>query len=453
MSDERTPPNALDIERSVLGSMICEPRMVDEVMGNVVADDFYNTSHKKIFATISVMYQSDEQIDILTLSERLRGGKILDMVGGDEYLSDIAGLVATTTKAETIQQWVKIISGHSSLRKLIVATDGIQHIAFQADGDPQKIMDDAEAKIFAIASSRSKKGLVKVGIELPNSFAEIEAYTGGGVSGIPTGFSCLDEMLGGMASGDLIVVAGRPSMGKTALAMGIATHVAIQEKKSVGIFSLEMTTSMLVQRMICSEARVSPHQVRTGNLRKSDFQRLSGAAGPLSVAPIWIDDTPEITAMEIRAKARRHKATHGLDLVIIDYLQLMGASGRFESRRQEIDHISRALQSMAKELDLPVIAISQLSRAVEQRGGDKRPQLSDLRESGAIEQDADVVAFVFREEYYKRDDPGLSGVAEVIVAKQRNGPTGTVKLTFLKHCIRFENQTKDRDDNSGYWTG
>jgi len=310
-------------------------------------------------------------------------------------------------------------------------------------------VDKAESRIFGISESRIKNKFESMADLLPKTFEEIEGYTKGNFKGVQTGFKELDEMTTGLQPGDLVIVAGRPSMGKTAFVLSLALNTSMKYKNPTAIFSLEMSKESLVQRMLCSEARVNMHQLRSGTLPKRDLPKLSLAAGPLAEAPIYIDDTPAISVLELRAKARRLKAQYGLKLIIIDYLQLMGSTSKVESRQQEISIISRSLKGVAKELDVPVIALSQLSRAVEQRN-DHRPQLADLRESGAIEQDADLVMFVYRDEVYNKDDENVKGKAEIIVGKQRNGPIGTANLAFVRDFARFENLSEREEEIPGF---
>jgi replicative DNA helicase len=445
---DRIPPQALDVERTVLGSMLIDGNAAINAMESLSEDCFYATANRQIFACLRDMFEKSIPFDILTLAEELRKRNILETVGAEPYLADLVDNVATSAN---IEYHVKILQEKSTLRNLISTSAEITSSCFSGEADAGEVLDRAEAKIFGISEARIKNSFESLGQLLPKTFEDIDRYSKGGVQGIPTGFIELDGMTSGLQRSDLIIVAGRPSMGKTAFALSIALHASVGAKYPTAIFSLEMSKSQLAQRMLCAEARINMHQLRSGKLPHKELPKLSIAAGPLSEAPLFIDDTPGITVLELRAKARRLKAKQNLSFIIIDYLQLMGSTGKVENRQQEISQISRALKGIAKELDVPVIALSQLSRAVEQRGGDHRPQLSDLRESGAIEQDADVVMFVFREEVYNKDVPdNEKGKAEIIIGKQRNGPIGKVDVSFIKDYARFENYTGQREENSGF---
>jgi replicative DNA helicase len=393
------------------------------------------------------MFEKSIPCDILTLADELRKREWLESVGAEPYLSELASGVATSAN---IEYHCRILMEKSTLRQLISTSAEITTDCFSGDADAQSLLDRAEARIFGISESRIKNTFESVAQLLPKTFEDIASYSKGGVQGVPTGFTQLDEMTSGLQRGDLVIVAGRPSMGKTAFCLSLAMHAAVIAKNPTAIFSLEMSKAQLAQRLLCAEARINMHLLRSGRLPQRDFPKLSLAAGPLSEAPLFIDDTPGISVLELRAKARRLKKQHNLALIIIDYLQLMDSSTKLENRQQEISQISRSLKGIAKELDLPVIALSQLSRAPEQRGGDHKPQLSDLRESGAIEQDADVVMFVFREEFYNKEDTSKQGLAEIIIGKQRNGPTGSVMMSFVKDYARFENLAAGREEDSGF---
>jgi replicative DNA helicase len=407
---------------------------------------FYVTAHRHIFACMMDLFSRNGPIDIITMADALSKKSLLEAVGAEPYLSELVENVATSAN---IEYYANILLDKSTLRKLISVSAEITTDAFNSDAEPKEILDRAETRVLNIAEARIRSGIESLGQLLPRTFKDIEAYSKGGVLGIPTGFAELDEKTAGLQRGDLVIVAGRPSMGKTAFALTIAQYASVKAGKAVAIFSLEMSKQQLAQRMLCAEARIDMHKLRSGTLPARDHPRLSLAAGPLYEASIFIDDTPAISVLEIRAKARRLRMQKHLDLVVIDYLQLMSSPFKVESRQQEISQISRSLKGLAKELDVPVVALSQLSRAVEQRGGDKRPQLSDLRESGAIEQDADVVMFVFRGEFYKPEDEALRGLAEIIIGKQRNGPTGEVKLQFSREFARFENLAS-RPESGGF---
>jgi replicative DNA helicase len=445
---DRVPPQALDVERTVLGSMLIDGNASVTAMEKLTEDCFYSTANKRLFICLRDMFEKSIPADVLTLAEELRKKSWLESVGAEPYLAELVDNVATSAN---IEHHVKILLEKNTLRSLISTAAEITTTCFSSEGEAQEILDNAEAKIFSISESRIKNTFESLGQLLPRTFQDIETYSKGGIQGIPTGFKDLDELTSGFQRSDLIIIAGRPSMGKTAFALSIALHASALTKFPTAIFSLEMSKSQLAQRMLCAEARINMHQLRSGKLPHKELPKLSLAAGPLSEAPLFIDDTPGITVLELRAKARRLKAQHNLSFIIIDYLQLMSSSGPSESRQQEISQISRSLKGIAKELDLPVVALSQLSRAVEQRGGDHRPQLSDLRESGAIEQDADVVMFVYRDEVYNKDLPeDEKGKAEIIIGKQRNGPIGKIDVTFVRDYARFENRAVIREENHGF---
>lgn len=439
MNTDRLPPQNLEAEMAVLGAMLLEKEAIGIAIEKLSSENFYSDIHKKLFTHVVSLYDENRPVDLLTLTERLRNQNELEAVGGASYIASILNSVPTTAN---IEHYIRIVQEKSTLRRLIDASSDIVAQCYDSPDDVTEILDIAEKKIFDISQRRSDEGissfrdLVKDSIEAVEKLYQHKRL----VTGIATGFSDFDKMTSGLQPSDFIVFAGRPSMGKTSLALNIAEYVAIQENLPLAIFSLEMSKPQLVLRMLCSYSRVNIHRVRTGFLGESDFPRLVGAAGELSTAPIFIDDTPGISVMELRAKARRLKAKHDIKLVIVDYLQLMqSVSRRAENRQQEIAEISRAFKGLARELNIPVIVLSQLNRAVEGRES-HRPQLSDLRESGAIEQDADVVVLLLRKEYY---DPGDSpGVTDVIVAKQRNGPTGDIKLRFFSEFTRFENYTE-----------
>jgi replicative DNA helicase len=445
---DRIPPQALDVERTVLGSMLIDGNAAVNAMEKLNEKCFYATANERIFICLREMFEKSVPFDILTLAEELRKKSWLESVGAEPYLAELVDNVATSAN---IEHHVRILIEKATLRSLISTSAEITTSCFSSDAEAQEILDGAEAKIFGISEARIKNTFESLGQLLPKTFEDIANYSKGGVQGVPTGFKDLDELTSGFQRSDLIIIAGRPSMGKTALALSIALHASVVAKYATAIFSLEMSKAQLAQRMLCAEARINMHQLRSGKLPHKELPKLSIAAGPLSEAPLFIDDTPGITVLELRAKARRLKAQHNLSFIIIDYLQLMGSTGPMENRQQEISQISRSLKGIAKELDIPVVALSQLSRAVEQRGGDHRPQLSDLRESGAIEQDADVVMFVFREELYNKDLPDdEKGLAEIIIGKQRNGPTGKIDVTFIRDYARFENRAAVREESHGF---
>ncbi len=405
---------------------------------------FYSPSHEKIFNAILILFEKSRPADITTVAEELERLGALDDCGGRTYLSELASGVAT---AANVEHYAQIVLEKSTLRDLIEASTDIISQCYRQEEDVDDLLDEAEQKVFSISEDRLRSDFTSVKDLLPRSFEAIEEYkdTKGGLVGFPSGYADLDALTAGFHRGDLIIIAGRPSMGKSALALNITENFCLESGRAAAFFSLEMSKEQLALRMICGRARISSHRLRTGRLSETDYERLGRYGTPLAEANIYIDDSPTMTVLEMRAKARRLASQADLGLIIIDYLQMMTGSRRAENRQQEISLISRGLKGLAKELNVPVVACSQLSRMVEQRGGDRRPQLSDLRESGAIEQDADVVMFVYRPEYYLSgldpDDPKLlaaKGRAEIIVAKQRNGPTGTVTLSFVRDFARFE---------------
>lgn len=440
------PPQSLDAEQAVLGSILKEAEAINqaiEVLDN--ASLFYFPKHQIIYRAMLDLYERSEPCDITTVSNALVKDDKLDKIGGRVYLVDLAEAVATTAN---ITVHANIVLEKLVLRRLIQTSNEIVKSCYSLEQSVEDLLDLAEQNIFDISESRLRKGFTSIKELIPSTFEEIENLQSpdSALVGIKTGFEQLDIMTNGLHKGDFVIIAGRPSMGKSALAMNIAEYVGVELKKGVGLFSLEMSQDQLALRILCGRAKISQQRLRARKLRTEEWQKLSFAGGPLSEAPIFIDDSATLSSLEIRAKARRLKAQHDVALIIVDYIQMVHGSGRFENRQQEMATISRSLKALAKELEVPVIACSQLSRQVEQRGGEKRPQLSDLRESGAIEQDADVVMFIYRPEHYyshlERDDPKyleVEGKAEIIVAKQRNGPTGVVRLAFLKEFARFEN--------------
>jgi len=441
---DRVPPQSLDAERTILGTMLIDSTAVDIALELLADDNFYSEAHSKIFICMRELSERGTPVDLITISEKLRQKEWMDEIGTEVYLSELAENVAA---AGNIEHYAKIVIEKSALRQLIHAAGEITTDCFSSESEAHEILDAAEAKIFAISEARIKNKFESIGQLLPAAFKEIESYSaGGGVVGIPSGFNALDEMTTGFQNGDLIVVGGRPSMGKTALCLAMAQHAAVKAGYPTAVFSLEMSKSAIVQRILCSEARVSMHALRGGTLPKREYPKLAMHADPLYHAPLYIDDTPAITVLELRAKARRLQAQHDLAFVIVDYLQLMTPSIKTDSFQQDISQISRSLKSVAKELNVPVIALSQLSRAAEQRTGDHRPRLSDLRDSGAIEQDADVVLFVYRDEVYNKDDESNKGKAEIIIGKQRNGPIGSVDVAFISEYAKFENLSVRSDD-------
>ncbi len=439
----RVPPHSLEAEQSVLGGLMLDNSAWDTVADLVTEGDFYRHDHRLIFRAVSTLCAHSEPVDVVTVSEWLEQHKELDKAGGLAYLAEIAN---STPSAANIKAYGTIVRERSVLRQLIHVGTEIGNAAFNTEGrDCAQLLDHAEQMVFRIAeqgrpnqnSFRSVRDLlVDVTDRIDKLYHQDTPYTG-----VPTGFTDFDERTSGLQSSDLVIVAGRPSMGKTSFAMNIAEHAAIKSRVPVVVFSMEMPGEQLVMRMLSSLGRIDQHRVRTGRLTDEDWPRLTSAMSILSEAPLFIDDTPALNPTELRARARRIKRDHGLGLIVIDYLQLMQVPGTKENRTNEISEISRSLKALAKELQVPVIALSQLNRGLEQRPN-KRPVMSDLRESGAIEQDADLITFIYRDEVYHEDSPD-KGIAEIIIGKQRNGPIGTVKLTFLGAYTRFENYIQD----------
>ena len=436
---DKVPPSSEEAEKSTLGSMLLDREAIPTAVESLEPEDFYWQKHAIIYNAICQLFDQGDPVDLVTLSEKLREEDKLEEVGGASYITSVVNSVPT---AANIKHYAEIVEEKSILRNLIKTSNQISKLGYKDEGEVDDLLDQAESLIFEVSEKRSVKEFSGIKDVLMDTFDDLEELHENqeDVTGVPTGFRDLDKMTSGFQESDLIIIAARPSMGKTALALNIGQYAAVEEDTSVAIFSLEMSKSQLVQRMLCSEAQVNSHRLRTGQLRDTDWRRLSQAAGRLGESNIFIDDTPGITVMEMRAKARRIKAEHGLDLILIDYLQLMQGSGGSESRQQEVSKISRSLKGLGRELNVPVVSLSQLSRAVEQRN-DKRPQLSDLRASGSIEQDADVVAFIYRDEYYNPDTE-KKGITEIIVGKQRNGPVGTVELAFQKEYTKFVDLSK-----------
>lgn len=433
------PPQALDVERTVLGSMLIDQNALDTAMEILTDECFYATAHRNIFTCIREMVTHDMSVDIVTLTEELRKRELLQTVGSEAYLSELVENVATSAN---IDYHARILESKATLRELITATTDITTDCFGPDAEAKDVMSRAESRIFKIADAKIKNRPEQLRELLSTTFEDIERYgKEGGITGVKTGFTKLDDMTTGFHKSDLVVIASRPGMGKTSLCLSIALNAAVHANKPTAtvLFSLEMSKAQLVQRMLCAEAEIDIHRLRSGRLTKQERNRLGIAATPLYEAHIYIDDTPAINVMEIRSKCRRLKARGQLGMIIIDYMQLMGIVDRAENRQQEISTISRSLKGIAKELDVPVVALSQLSRAVEQRTGSHRPQLSDLRESGAIEQDADLVLFIFREYKYKPDQEELKDIAEIIIGKQRNGPVGSIMVSFKDQYACFKN--------------
>ena len=443
----RNPPQNISAEQAALGSMLLQEDAVLRGVDILRPEDFYKKSHQIIFKCILELFEKSRGVDLVTLTEELNRINLLEDIGGVTYLTNLINSVPT---AANIEYYIKIIEEKSILRNLIISATKIISMGYEEKEDAKILLDKAEHLIFEVSERNLGQSFVPIKEILQDSFEKIESlyHRGEFITGVPSGFDEFDDITTGFQPSELIVIAGRPGMGKTAFCMTIAQYIAVSKSIPVALFSLEMSKSQLVQRMLCSEARVDAHNLRKGRLAESDWPTLSMAAGRLASAPIFIDDTAGISCLEIKAKARRLKAQHNLGLVIIDYLQLISSSGRVENRQQEISEISRSLKGLARELNVPVIAVSQLSRAVEQRER-KRPRLSDLRESGAIEQDADLVVFLYREEYYKPKTE-RKGIAEVIISKQRNGPTGQIDLAFVKEYAKFENLARIPEEENEY---
>jgi replicative DNA helicase len=434
-----TLPANVEAERSILGAILLDNFAYNQAAEHLRIEDFSLDSHRRIYSRMVDLAESSRPIDMITLIEELDRHKDLQAIGDVPYVSS---LLEGVPDRPSIEHYVKIVRDKALLRGLISAANTAIARASDQSDLAEDVLSDAEAAIFQLSEKRIGRGFMGIQEIVRESFGSVDALLQRGqrITGLATHYTDLDEMTSGLQRSDLAIIAARPSMGKTAFAMNIAENAAIEDQQVVGVFSLEMSREALLLRLLCSQARVDAHKMRTGSLWQDDTKKLVRAMEQLAHAPIYIDDTPGISLSEMRAKSRRLKQSAGkLDLIIVDYLQLMSGGGkRFENRTQEVSAISRGLKALAKELSVPVIALSQLSRAPESRGGDHRPQLSDLRESGSIEQDADLVMFIFREEVYKQDDPDIQGKAEIIIAKQRNGPTGKIKMAFLKNCTRFE---------------
>jgi replicative DNA helicase len=439
----KLPPQNIEAEQSILGGVLIENDALNTVVEFLEDGDFYREAHQKIFNCMIALSEKNEPLDLITLTNELKKKKELEEIGGASYL---AGLVESVPTAANIAYYAKIVKEKSILRKLISTATDIVTQSYQERKDLEDFLDEAEQAIFRISENQVRPAFYPIKDIVKESFKVIERLYEKKelITGVPSGFKDLDRKTAGFQNADLIIVAGRPSMGKTALCLNIAQQAAINAKVSTAIFSLEMSKEQLAIRMLCSEARVDSARLRSGFLSESDWPKLTMAAGALSDAPIFIDDSAAISVLELRAKARRLKADRGLGLVIVDYLQLMRGRSGVERREQEISEISRSLKALAKELNIPVIAISQLSRKAEDRPG-RRPQLSDLRESGAIEQDADVIIFIYRDEVYNPDSDH-KGTAEVIIGKQRNGPTGKVDLSFISEFTTFKDLFRGGDE-------
>jgi len=445
---QKVPPRNLEAEQSILSAILIENKRLLEVLEIISEQDFYREKHRKIFAAMVELFEQNEPADLVTLTNFLKEKGQLESVGGASYLAE---LVDTVPMAVSAAHYAKIVQEKATLRRLIERAASITTRCFEDRGDVEDILDFAERCIFDISENKIKPSFYSLADILTDTYKAVEdAYENKVlVTGVPTGYRGLDEKTSGLQPSDLIVIAGRPSMGKTALALNIARNASLETGKPAAIFSLEMSKEQLSLRMLSAEARIDSSRMRAGFLSETDLARISRAAGALYDIPIYIDDSPSISALEIRAKARRMKMEKDLGLVILDYLQLMKGRASAERRELEISEISRSLKALAKELNLPVVAISQLNRKVEDRSN-KRPVLSDLRESGAIEQDADVIVFIYRDEVYHREEDNPNrGIAELILAKQRNGPIGTVKLAFLEKYTRFEDLAAEVEPSAG----
>jgi replicative DNA helicase len=447
----KVAPQSLEAEQSVLGGLMLDNSAWDKVADIVAEEDFYRRDHRLIFRAIASLMSHSKPCDVVTLSEWLDVQGLLDEAGGLAYLGTLA---KNTPSAANIKAYADIVRERSVLRQLITVGNEISGSAYQTEGrSTEELLDSAERQVFEIAEqgARAKKGFTAIKDLLVKAVDRIDELfqQDNPITGVPTGWDSFDEMTSGLQKGDLVIVAGRPSMGKTTFAMNIAENAAIKANLPTAVFSMEMPGEQLAMRMLSSLGRIDQHKVRTGKLQDEDWPRLTSAVGILADAPLFIDDTPALTPNELRARARRLSREHGLGLIVIDYLQLMQVHGTKENRTNEISEISRSLKALAKELEVPVIALSQLNRGLEQRPN-KRPVMSDLRESGAIEQDADVIVFIYRDEVYNEDSPD-KGTAEIIIGKQRNGPIGTTRLTFLGQFTRFENFIHDiYGDDQGY---
>lgn len=440
-SDHRVPPQDLDAERAALGGMLIDPEAITQVLELIVAEDFYQEGHREVYRAVLHLFELRFPIDLVTVTARLRELQRLDAIGGAAYLASLTDHVPTTAN---LTHYARIVHQQGMRRRLITAATEVVKLGYDTSEIPiDDLLDRAEQLIFDIAQQKIRKSFFPIREVVKESFKAIERRyeLRQPITGVPTGFVDLDRLTSGLNPSDLIIVAGRPSTGKTAFALAMVAHAAIEAGTPSAIFSLEMSKEQLVQRLLCSIAKVDSNRLRGGFLAESDWPKLTRAAGQLSDAQIYIDDTAAINVLEMRAKCRRLQREKGMGLIIVDYLQLMRGVGRPESREREISEISRSLKALAKELHVPVVALSQLNRALETRQ-DKRPMMSDLRESGSLEQDADVICFVYRDEMYNRESPDV-GIAEIIVGKQRNGPTGVARLVFLKDYTRFDNLARE----------
>ena len=437
----RLPPQNLEAEISLLGSILLDKEAIVKVADAVLASDFYKDAHGDVYEAMIKLYEHREPIDVVTLTNKLEESKKLEQIGGSSY---IATLASSVPSAAHISNYAKIVSGKSLLRRLIRASNEIADLAMREDEDISNVLDKSEQAVFKVSQKHLRENFIPIKDVLTESFDRIDELhkDKGSIRGVPTGFRDLDNLLAGLQPSDLVILAARPSMGKTSLALNIAQHIATVEGIPVAIFSLEMSKEQLSDRLICNEAHLDSWKLRTGNLDDSDFPKIGQAMASLADAPLWIDDSSGINVLEMRTKARRLQAEHGLGLVVVDYIQLISGNGS-NNRVEEVSDISRSLKGLARELNVPVIALSQLSRAVENRPS-RIPQLADLRESGSIEQDADVVIFIYREDYYEQDTERKNS-ADILIRKHRNGPTGQIELYFKPEQMRFMSVDKKRD--------
>ena len=446
-TEGRVPPQAVDVESAVLGAMLLDKEAIAKVLAIMDPSAFYKPAHQLMYKAMIDLFERSEPVDLITLSEELRRRGDLEKIGGEYYINDLTTKISS---AANVEYHAHIVLEKALMRGLIATASEVISKAYTETEDTLELLDEAEQRIFTISEQRMKKNFVPMSSAVHSTMEMLQSIHGkhSGVTGVPSAFTDLDNLTGGFQNSDLIIVAGRPSQGKTAFVLSVARNAAVLHDIPIGFFSLEMSNQQLVMRLICAEARVDAHKVRTGRLPEDEWKKLSMSVGRLYKAKIFIDDTPALTVLELRAKARRLKAEHGIGMIVVDYLQLMQGPRSAQSREQEISAISRSLKALAKELNIPVIALSQLNRAVETRT-DKRPVLADLRESGAIEQDADVVLFVHRPEAYGIQEEGgkpTEGRAEIIIGKQRNGPIGSADLSFVKTYAWFGNLARFRDD-------
>ena len=442
---DKVPPQSIEAEQSVLGSLLMDKDAVIKVADILIKDDFYKETHGMIYEAILELYEKRMPVDVVTLTDQLEKQEILEQVGGASYLTT---LVNSVPSASRVAHYAKIVQQKATLRRLINAASKNLELGYQEDRDIESVLDEAEKNIFAVSQKFLKQAFTPLKDILSDTFERIDSLHKhkGALRGVPTGFSQLDNLLGGFQNSDLIIIAGRPSMGKSSLVSSLILNAAVQAKIPIGFFSLEMSKEQVVDRFLCAQAGVDSWRLRTGNLDEEDFPKIGYAMGILSESPIFVDDSPTATPIEIRTKARRLQSEHGLGLLVVDYLQMMYSSGRHaaESRVQEVSEISRLLKGIARELNIPVIAVSQLSRAVEQRPS-HIPQLADLRESGSLEQDADVVMFIYREDYYDKDTE-RKNITDILIKKHRNGPTGEVQLYFIPEQMRFSDLEKKQKE-------